>query len=1064
MKFTLKLKSVILLCSSIYFDTHAQILDSFIQNPSVVEINKLPPRSSFFPFESLDLAKVDDEKKSERYISLNGKWFFNWSKNPSERPQNFYQNNYNVKNWNLIDVPSNWQMKGYGIPIYTNIKYPFSFYDEPNPPNIPDEYNPVGSYKRTFSIPESWSKKSVYIHLGAVKSCFFIWVNGEKIGYSQGSKLPAEFDVSNFVKTGENNISLEIYRWCDGSYLEDQDFWRLSGVERDIYLYVRDEVQIEDFFSKCDLDESFENGKFDLQIDIKNKLDKKFKGLLLVHLRDDEKTIYTKNLQIEQMKSGKSSFNFSALISNVKPWSAEIPNLYGLDIMLKDRKGNVIEAISKKVGFRNVKIKNAQLLVNGQPVMIKGVNRHEHDYINGHVVSKQNMLDDIRIMKANNINAVRTSHYPNHPYWYELCDKYGLYVYDEANIESHGMHYELNKTLGNNPKWLKAHMQRTNRMIERDKNHPSIIAWSLGNEAGNGYNFYNTFLLAESIDDTRPIVYERALEEWNTNTIGDMYADYAVIEKYAKRKKDAYRPFILCEYAHAMGNSLGGLNEYMDLFETYNKLQGGFIWDFQDQGLLTKDSNGTEYFAYGGDFGPDSIPSDHNFLNNGLIKADKSFNPHMYEVKKVYQPVRIDLVEGNKVELFNKNYFKSLSNCYLEWKLFRNGVCIKTEILKSIDIQPRNSKKINLSLLSELTNGDFFLNVTIKLNENEILLPKDHIIAFEQFELKQELRITSPNSEFKYEKLRLKESQDAIIIAGQFFEFLFDKNTSEISSYTINKRELIKHGGVVNFWRPPTDNDYGAKTPQLYSEWKDVIKNSNFKNITVENKKEESCILINVLIKILNGDAEVMQKYTISENGTVKISNELKVIKGQSEDNLMQSGWEGKISENTHSNIYRFGNQFELLSEFKNVKYYGRGPHENEIDRKQASNVGIYNCSVSDMSVMYARPQYFGNRCDNRWLEITNNSGSGLKIYGDSLFNFSVSHYSQKDLDSGPLKSLTQKHGKLMKPRENVFLNVDGYSMGVGCVDSWKSLPRMEYLLPFKDYHFSYVIEPIVKD
>ena len=436
----------------------------------------------------------------------------------------------------------------------------------------------------------------------------------------------------------------------------------------------------------------------------------------------------------------------------------------------------------------------------------------------------------------------------------------------------------------------------------------------------------------------------------------------------------------------------------------------------------------------------------------------------MYEVKKVYQPVRIALVKGNKVELFNKNYFKSLSNCYLEWKLFRNGVCIKTEILNNIDIQPRNSKKINLSLLSELTNGDFFLNVTIKLNENEILLPKDHVIAFEQFELKQDLRVTLPNSEFKYEKLRLKESQDEIIIAGQFFEFLFDKNTSAISSYTINKQELIKHGGVVNFWRPPTDNDYGAKTPQLYSEWKDVIKNSNFKNITVENKKEEGCILINVLIKILNGDAEVIQKYTISENGTVKISNELKVIKGQSEDNLMQSGWEGKISENTHSNIYRFGNQFELLSEFKNVKYYGRGPHENEIDRKQASNVGIYNCSVSDMSVMYARPQYFGNRCDNRWLEITNNSGLGLKIYGDSLFNFSVSHYSQKDLDSGPLKSSTQKHGKLMKPRENVFLNVDGYSMGVGCVDSWKSLPRMEYLLPFKDYHFSYVIEPIVKD
>ena len=1040
----------------------SQTLDSILENPQVVSINKLPARATYFPYESIDLALNGQMEASSRFISLNGDWFFKWSKTPEKRPKNFYKNEYNLDSWNKIPVPSNWQLHGYGIPIYTNIKYPFSFYDEPNPPDIPDEYNPVGSYKRTFYIPNEWNEKKVYIYLGAVKSAFYIWVNGVKVGYSQGSKLPAEFDLTKFVRIGENNVSLEVYRWSDGSFLEDQDFWRLSGIERDVYLYCREDIQIKDYFSLCDLDSSFKNGILDLNVKFQSFQNKKFTGFLSTLLKDNDKTIYDLTSELNISSNDSSNINLKAYIPNVNKWSAEKPYLYNLQIILKNKKGEVIETISKMVGFRNVQISNAQLLVNGQPIIIKGVNRHEHDYKTGHVVSKKSMIKDIEIMKSNNINAVRTCHYPDDPFWYELCDKYGIYVYDEANIESHGMHYNLNHTLGNNPLWLNAHIQRTKRMIERDKNHPSIIAWSLGNEAGNGYNFYNTFLLAKSMDSSRIVVYERALEEWNTNTIGEMYANYTRLEKYAKRKKNADRPFILCEYAHAMGNSLGGIKEYVDLFEKYDKLQGGFIWDFQDQGLLATDKSGKEYFTYGGDYGPEGIPSDHNFLNNGLIKADKSLNPHMHEVKKVYQNIDLSFSKSidKSINIFNKNFFRDLSNYYLEWEILEKGKVVKTGSLKDINVNPRENKNFKIGIEDfESKKSDLLINIFIKVKNSEPLIDKDFVVAREQLIINPYTSSTNfiPNSK----ELSFFEDENKVNVTGKAFKFEFDKSTGRISSYSVNGKEIIQKGGNINFWRPPTDNDYGAKTPSLYKEWKDAFDINFSRLTTVKKDKKTGLVLINCITTILNEHAKLNQQYRINAMGEIHLKNQLIVIQGQNPDNLLQAAWDGKITKGTHSNLYRFGNQFELLGEYENINYYGRGPIENEVDRKQAAFVGNYTSSVKNFLNMYARPQYSGNRTDIRWFEITNKDGFGIKVEGDSLINFSASHFSQNDLDSGPIKNNSQRHGKLLIPREEIHLNIDGFIMGVGCIDSWKSLPREEYLLPYQNYQFGYTIKPI---
>ena len=1021
----------------------SQELLPIIEDPSITSINKLPAHSSFFPFENSMLAKENDEKKSNRYISLNGNWLFNWSKSPENRPKKFYETSFNTENWDEIEVPSNWQLMGYGIPIYVNIPYPFSFNKKPNPPDIPDGYNPVGSYKKKFTINSNLDSNTFILHFGAVKSAFFIWINGQEVGYSQDSKLPAEFNITPFLNNGENEISLEVYRWSDGSYLEDQDFWRLSGIERDVYIIVQKLVSIKDFKVISDLDDDFKNGLFNLEIELASFKKTDFSGKLIVSIFNDSSILYKTSKLVSYKSSKKFKVNFSKTLENIKSWNAENPFLYSMQIDFLNNADEIITSINKKIGFRNIQILNSQLLVNGQPILIKGVNRHEHNMLTGHVISKESMLDDILIMKNNNINAVRTSHYPNDPYWYELCDKYGIYVYDEANIESHGMGYDLDKTLGNDSLWMKAHLERTSRMIERDKNHPSIIAWSLGNEGGNGCNFYASYKKAKSMDSTRIVVYERSLLEWNTDVVGLMYADYKYIENYANDTSNK-RPMILCEYAHAMGNSLGGIKQYWDLFEKFEKLQGGFIWDFQDQGLLKKDTSGIPFFSYGGDYGPKGTPSDHNFLNNGLLAADKTIHPHMLEAKSVYQNIKAYPTDNPKeVQIKNWNFFKDLKNYRIRWELLENGETIEKGEISKFNLLPQEIKALTLPYKSPIEkNKEYFINIYFSLINSENGVKKDHVVAKSQICLQE----FSPkiNSNYSKGKLIFKKYKDEIIIKGEKTKISFDLKMGTIKSYELNNQIIINSGGQHNFWRAPIDNDYGAKTPIKYEEWKDIGKIRN--NISYKVKKHKNTsIELHFEETILNNDAKLIKKYTIYPNGNIKIDNYLSNTSG------------------THSNFYKFGDTYVLSKDFKKCSWYGNGPDESYNDRKNFVLVGTYEKSIENMFTQYARPQENGNRTDVRWVNFIAKNGNEIRFIAEKNFNFSSINQSIEDLDSGPDKSLIQSHGKLLKPRESVYLNIDGFSSGIGCVNSWGALPLKEFQLPYRDYEFTYWLIPSIK-
>ena len=1019
------------------YSMRAQTLDPVIENPAVIQMNKLDARASFFPYNS-EKAAVDNELKSaNNYQLLNGIWKFNWVKSPEQRPVDFYKNDYDTSKWDQIKVPANWEVEGFGIPIYTNTEYPFNT-KNPNPPDIPDGYNPVGSYKRNFDISADWKGKDIYIHLGAVKSAFYIWINGQKVGYSQGSKLPAEFNITKFVKKGTNSIALEVYRWSDGSYLECQDFWRISGIERDVYLYARPNIQINDYFVKSGLTNNYTDGTLDLDIDLKNSTGKKQRIQLSVEITKNNESVYS-NTQKVELTPGNTpkTIHFTKKLGAVKSWSAETPELYTLTMVLSDKKGNVLEAISRKIGFRVSEIKNGRMLVNGQTILFKGVNRHEHDEDNGHVISREAMLRDVQIFKENNINAVRTCHYPNDPYWYELCDIYGIYVIDEANVESHGMGYNLTQTLGNNPKWLKAHIDRTERMIARDKNHPSIILWSLGNEAGNGYNFYRTYLRAKEMDNTRPVQYERAGLQWNSDLYVPMYSSPKNIEDYAKNDKYT-KSLIQCEYAHAMGNSMGGFKEYWDLFEKYDKLQGGFIWDYVDQGLKTV-KNGKEIYAYGGDYGPEDVPSSNNFLNNGLVQPDRKLNPHMLEVRHIQQNIKFyasDAATGN-IDIKNWYFFRDLSNYSYNWEVIANGKVIENGRLDAQNIAAQQTKTITIPFSKNFKSDvEYFLNIKAVLIEKEPLLPANYEIAYEQFALNSVSLFKAPTSN---KTVSYTNDEKVIKVTGDDFEITFNKQTGTLTNFSKNGTQLIEKGPQVNFWRAPNDNDYGARTQKKYKEWKNAGQQETAAvNIT---KNNDESLTIDFKKQLFNGDAVYTQTYLINGDGAIKVTNHLNAIKGE------------------HSNFFKFGNEFVLPASIKTIEWYGKGPFESYTDRQHAAKVGLYKGSIADQYFPYIRPQETGNKIAVRWTSLTKNNGVGIKIFGEKPLQIAALNFDRNDLDSGDKK--TQKHAGELTPRKKVFLNVDGYQQGLGSINSWGTLPLEKYRLKYKSYNYSYWIVPV---
>ncbi len=1009
------------------------------ENPKMFGLNKEAPHADFIPYANVEQAIINNKTNSPFYKSLNGLWKFNWVKEPSQRPVDFYKIDYNVSKWSDIPVPSNWELHGYGIPIYVNIPYEFTY--EPDPPDIPDGYNPVGSYRRNFTIPDTWKNQEVFIHFGAVKSAMYLWINGQKVGYSQGSKTPAEFNITSFLQKGENTIAVEVYRWSDGSFLECQDFWRLSGIERDVYLFSTPKIQIRDFFVQTLLDTNYNNAELIVDVDIKNYLaDSKVKTHFLnLYLFDrDNHIVFNDSLEINIDKKTSEEFVFENQINSPEKWSAEKPNLYSLVLSLQNEKKIEIEVVGCKVGFRKSEIKNGQLLVNGKAVLLKGVNRHEHDQHSGHVISRESMLKDIELMKQFNINAVRTCHYPDDPYWYELCDKYGIYLIDEANIESHGMGYDPERTLGNNPEWKEAHLDRIISMVERDKNHPSVIIWSMGNEAGDGVNFIASSEWIHQRDPGRPVHYERAGKKSHVDIVSPMYAGLSYLKKYAGKKQD--RPLILCEYAHSMGNSTGNLQDYWDVIEKYDQLQGGFIWDWVDQGLMKSDGSGEKYWAYGGDYGDDDIPSDGNFCINGLINPDRSIHPAMWEVKKVYQNIKIVPVKLNMGEfkIFNNYFFTNLNEFKINWEVKTLGEVIESGEIKNLNIEPGNDTiiKVPLFAINKKLKDESFINFKISTKENSDLVPSNHIVAVEQFRLPVRPFVEVQNSS-DLPEMKLKQTSDEVVLTGKNFKIKFNKKNGLLTDLTFEGEEFFIEGLEPNFWRAPNDNDFGNGMEKRCAVWKATSKNRILEKFEIIEQKSNK-IVINSTFLLKETNSKLTFIYTILGSGDIIVSFNL-------------------VSKNRSlPEIPRVGMEVQVKGGFEQLKWYGKGPHENYIDRNKSALIDIYESTVTDQYVEYIRPQENAYKTQVRWFTLTNDEGKGILIGGLPQICFSALHFTNEDLDQGEKKNY--KHTTDMIPNDFVSLNIDLTQMGVGGDNSWGAKPHKKYQILPGNYSYSFRI------
>ena len=1034
--------SILLFYSSIYSQTVEW------ETPEIFNINKEKGHSWFIPFDTKNIETPLDITSSPNIKVLNGNWQFKWSAKPSDRPKDFYKNEYNTDNWDKIPVPGNWQMYNYGYPIYTNVKYPFP----KNVPFIEHSNNPVGSYKHSFQIPEKWNEKEIFIHFGAVKSAFYLWINGNYVGYSQDSKLPAEFNITKYIKPGKNVIAAEVYRWSDGNYLEDQDFWRMSGIERDVYLVATPKVRIEDFYANGSLDEAFNNGVLDLTVDVKNHRTKNAKRLSIEFLLqpEDKKHTYFGKKIFKVQKNGQTKIDFNLEIPNILKWSAETPNLYNLTILLKKDK-TVLQAIKQTVGFRKVEIRNGNLLVNNKAILLKGVNRHEHDPISGHVISKESMEKDIELMKQFNVNAVRTSHYPNDPYWYYLCDKYGLYVVDEANIEAHGHGFEKHNSLGNHPRYKNAILSRVENMIERDKNNPSIIIWSLGNEIGIGDNMTAAYNLAKKLDPSRPAQLELGPDQEKNNFLSDslytdiipwMYRQIPTIKEHYINKYPK-RPFIWCEYSHAMGNSSGNLKELWDFVEEHPQVQGGFIWDWVDQGILTKNKKGESYYGYGGDFEPEGVYNDGNTHINGVVFPDRTPQPSLYEVKKAYQNVSFELdnLEKLSFKVTNKFFFKNLNDYELCWEIEENGKLFISSKIKNLDIEPQESKLISLEINSKILSkpdSEYFINFYLKTKQKTSMVPAKHVIAKEQIKLS----IKNYHKELisKQTPLKVSKVKNILKINTKNGLIQFDLKQGLLTSYLFKEKELLKEGLKINFWRAPVDNDYGNKMNTLSLPWKEASNKVNLIRHTV-NSKLKNKVAINFEYDLPSVGSKYFSTYIVLGNGQILVKDSLAIQK----QNLPE--------------LPKFGMFLTLPVSYDNMEWYGRGPHENYADRNSSAFVSIYKGKVSEQYVPYIRPQENGYKTDVRWLKMTDNNGIGLKFEGTQLIHISAHHNSIEDFDFD--RSKYSRHTYDIKKRDYVRVNIDFKQRGVGGDDSWGAMPFDAYRILPKNYTYGFIISPI---
>lgn len=1012
-------------------------------DPEVNEVNTMAPRAAFFAYETENLAKADQKARSERYLSLEGKWKFNFSKDHDKAPRDFYSLKYDDSQWTDFPVPGILELNGYGDAIYSNNGYPWRTQFRPEPPFVEERNNYTGSYRKMVTVPADWKGERIYLHVGSATSNLMVWVNGKFVGYSEDSKVSAEFDLTKYLTPGkENLIAMQVMRWCDGSYLEDQDFWRFTGIAREVYLYARPQAHIADLFITPDLVNNYQDGTLEVKL---NAVGAKGETVMF-SLKDKEgKEVAAQTAKVGGNGEVKVNFN----VKNPLKWTAETPNLYTLYTTLMDGK-QVAEVVPQRVGFRKVEIKNAQVLVNGQPVLFKGANRHELDPVTGYVVSMDRMLEDIRVMKELNINAVRTCHYPNDPRWYELCDIYGIYMVAEANIESHGMGYG-DKTLAKEPTYEKAHLERNESNIKIYKNHPSIIFWSVGNEAGYGPNFEKAYDLVKAYDPSRPCQYEQAGQNGKTDIFCPMYYDYGGCEWYAKG--DNPRPLIQCEYAHAMGNSMGGFKEYWDMVRKYPKYQGGFIWDFVDQGLRVKNKQGKTIYAYGGDFGRYPT-SDHNFNCNGIINPDRKPNPHANEVRYYYQNIWAtakDLKAG-EVEVYNENFFKSLDDVELQWTLESEGkVLANGRSALDIPAQQKRVVKLDGYSLPADVKGEVVLNLDFVLKKAEPMLDAGYAVAREQFvvnpytfpTMESVLAVTS--GKYDTRKVEKEEKVAWVTLSAGNTSVTFNHWNGWIDYLDVDGKPMLEEGYAItpDFWRAPTDNDYGAGTQRKLHAWKNPeMKMKSFKVVENEGKAEKG---VEVVYDMPSVEATLTMTYTLTPAGELVINEAMTVNKDAKHK----------------PELMRYGMQLVMPKAYNMLTYYGKGPGENYIDRNNGDRLGVYDAKVADQYWGYVRPQESGNKTEVRYWQVKDENGKGLEFYSFAPMECSTLNYLASDLDDGWDKNAHQSHSGDLTPRDFSVVKLAARQRGLACVNSWGAIPLEQYRMPYQDYSFTYVIRPL---
>lgn len=1010
------------------------------QNPKVNEMNREPMHAHFIPFinESAALSQQalpDVERfavnpKSERRISLNGVWKFLFSKNNDECPADFYKPGYSTRKWKDIKVPGSWELQGFDAPIYTDVSYPFPC----NPPYVPADYNPVGAYIHEFTVPETWNGMDIFLDFEGVESAYYCWVNGELAGYSEDSRLPAHFNVTKLLKKGKNKLAVKVFRYSDGSYMEDQDYWKYSGIERDVYLYARPQSRVKDFKLTAGLINQYKDGNFNVDIIFNQPQAGQRVELKVLDGGGDALFVQEKEIK----NNVDTLWSVNKLFSKALAWTAETPNLYTLVVNTFDVAGKSLESFAHPFGFRTVEMKNGQQLINGVPVLFKGVNRHEHDPLKGRSIDVESMLTDIRLMKQFNINAVRNCHYPNHYQWYSLCDKYGLYLVDEANIESHGMMSHKDGTLANYPEWEPAFMQRMSRMVMRDRNYTAIVTWSLGNESGYGKHFEIIYDWTKKIDPTRPVQYEGGGYEAKSDIYCPMYPRIWSLRRHINQR-DA-RPMIMCEYAHAMGNSVGNLQDYWDLIYKYDQLQGGFIWDWVDQTFAKTDDKGHKFWGYGGDMGYVGVVNDSNFCANGLVAADRSLHPHIWEVKHVYQNIAFEAVPfmQNRIKVTNRFDYITLDNYQLAWAVEANGETLKSGKMDFPHLLPHTSGEVEIPMgaLPASADKEYFLTLRVYSKKLSGAIPAGHEVAIEQMQLPVQL---VKKTEVAAGQLKKTETADEISINGTEYSVTFSKKSGEMTSLKYDGKEMLIAGLQPNFWRGITDNDVANGTQERCATWQYAGSKMVLKSIKDEAASAENKAKIVVSFDMPEQESQLEVTYEVLPNGNIGVN--MHFIPGNK-----------PLPE-----MPRLGMRMILKKDYDQMTWLGRGPQENYADRKSGYLIGKYSASVWEQYHPYVRAQETANKCDVRWFTLASKDGQGIKVEGNEPLSVSAWNFPQEDLYYVP-SMIERRHGGCIDKKDMVWVNIDHKQMGVGGDNTWGAQVHPEYTITPHEWSYGFVI------